>query len=107
MTVMELTINLCSETAPNEGTLKVFPNVMLSNAYTIMRPFFVPIVAPDSPDLLDPKNWKYGEPRYQPRCPMMQLTSSLQIFQVTTSPGSIPLGRALPGRVRMPRRILI
>ncbi|THH30269.1 hypothetical protein EUX98_g3936 [Antrodiella citrinella] len=48
-----------SETAPHEGTLKVFPNVMLSNAYTIMRPFFRPTVSASSSDLLECKNWEY------------------------------------------------
>ncbi|OBZ72402.1 Uncharacterized protein YbiU [Grifola frondosa] len=32
-----------SETGPNQGTLQVFPNVGLSNAYTILRPFFTPV----------------------------------------------------------------
>lgn len=32
-----------SETAPTQGTLRVFPDVHLSNAYTILRPFFRPI----------------------------------------------------------------
>ncbi|PFH46582.1 hypothetical protein AMATHDRAFT_69546 [Amanita thiersii Skay4041] len=31
-----------SSTGPNEGTLKVFPNVKLSTAYMILRPFFRP-----------------------------------------------------------------
>ncbi|KAH8091349.1 DUF1479-domain-containing protein [Cristinia sonorae] len=48
-----------SETAPREGTLKVFPNVILSNAYTIMRPFFRPKTRPISPNLLDANNWEY------------------------------------------------
>jgi len=50
-----------SETAPHEGTLKVFPSVILSNSYTIMRPFFR-FNGPDNADLeatLDPKNWVY------------------------------------------------
>ncbi|EMD31280.1 hypothetical protein CERSUDRAFT_89135 [Gelatoporia subvermispora B] len=47
-----------SETAPHEGTLQVFPNVMLSNAYIILRPFFnlAPGAAEDS---LDPKDWVF------------------------------------------------
>ncbi|KAN0092612.1 Protein of unknown function (DUF1479) domain containing protein [Tylopilus felleus] len=48
-----------SETAPTQGTLRVFPDVQLSNAYTILRPFFRPTVPEDSPDILDPKNWKF------------------------------------------------
>ncbi|XP_006459018.1 hypothetical protein AGABI2DRAFT_217897 [Agaricus bisporus var. bisporus H97] len=46
-----------SETGPGQGTLKVFPNVLLSNAYIILRPFFKPLVPVDSLDILDPKNW--------------------------------------------------
>ncbi|EAU85169.2 DUF1479 domain-containing protein [Coprinopsis cinerea okayama7 len=47
-----------SETAPTEGTLKVFPDVHLSNAYIILRPFFRPLVSPNSPDIRHPKNWE-------------------------------------------------
>ncbi|KAG9316065.1 hypothetical protein JVU11DRAFT_3732 [Chiua virens] len=48
-----------SETAPTQGTLRVFPDVQLSNAYTLLRPFFSPTVPEDSPYILDPKNWKF------------------------------------------------
>ncbi|KAJ3827220.1 hypothetical protein EV361DRAFT_167826 [Lentinula raphanica] len=48
-----------SETEPHQGTLKVFPNVVLSNAYIILRPFFRPLVPIDSKDILDVKNWAY------------------------------------------------
>ncbi|KIJ14412.1 hypothetical protein PAXINDRAFT_100134 [Paxillus involutus ATCC 200175] len=48
-----------SETAPTQGTLRVFPDVALSNAYTILRPFFRPTVPLDSADILDAKNWKF------------------------------------------------
>lgn len=48
-----------SETAPGEGTLRVFPSVLLSNAYLILRPFFRPTVPPSSPDIRDPKNWEF------------------------------------------------
>lgn len=51
-----------SETAPTQGTLKVFPDVLLSNAYIILRPFFRHLVPADSKDILDPKNWIFGEP---------------------------------------------
>lgn len=50
-----------SETAPTQGTLKVFPDIILSNAYIILRPFFRPIVSADSGDVLDAKNWEFGE----------------------------------------------
>jgi hypothetical protein len=49
-----------SETSPTQGTLRVFPDVFLSNAYTILRPFFRPTVPIGSKDILDPKNWVFG-----------------------------------------------
>lgn len=50
-----------SVTGPGEGTLQVFPDVGLSNAYLMLRPFFRPPVG--SADLLlDPKNWTFGKP---------------------------------------------
>ena len=51
----------CSETAPTEGTLRVFPDVTISNAYVILRPFFRRMVPLDDPAILDPKNWELGE----------------------------------------------
>ncbi|TFY82741.1 hypothetical protein EWM64_g1272 [Hericium alpestre] len=48
-----------SETAPHQGTLKLFPDVLLSNAYTILRPFFRPRAASVACDPLDPQNWEY------------------------------------------------
>ncbi|KAF8495327.1 DUF1479-domain-containing protein [Gautieria morchelliformis] len=48
-----------SDTGPNEGTLQVFPNIVLSNSYLILRPFFRPIPSPVSDDPLDPKNWAF------------------------------------------------
>ena len=51
---------LHSETAPTEGTLEVFPDVGLSNAYIMLRPFFQPRVPLDDPEILDAKNWQYG-----------------------------------------------
>ncbi|KAJ7220279.1 hypothetical protein GGX14DRAFT_434027, partial [Mycena pura] len=48
-----------SKTGPGEGTLKVFPDVLISNAYIILRPFFRPLVPVDSEDILDAKNWAF------------------------------------------------
>lgn len=45
-----------SETGPGEGTLRVYPDVQLGNAYIILRPFFSPI--DPNGDLNDPENWK-------------------------------------------------
>ena len=49
-----------SETGPTEGTLRVFPDVLLSNAYIILRPFFSPTVPSNSKDIYDANNWKFG-----------------------------------------------
>ncbi|KAK1228853.1 hypothetical protein PQX77_008095 [Marasmius sp. AFHP31] len=48
-----------SETGPKRGTLRVFPDVLLSNAYLILRPFFRSTVGPDAEDYLKPENWKF------------------------------------------------
>ncbi|EEB94270.1 hypothetical protein MPER_06937 [Moniliophthora perniciosa FA553] len=48
-----------SETAPTQGTLKVFPDVLLSNSYLILRPFFRPTVPSESEEVLKPENWKF------------------------------------------------
>ncbi|KAJ6468308.1 hypothetical protein C8R45DRAFT_1018246 [Mycena sanguinolenta] len=48
-----------SKTAPGHGTLKVFPDVLLSNAYIILRPFFRPLVSLDSKEILDASNWAF------------------------------------------------
>ncbi|KAJ3791530.1 hypothetical protein GGU11DRAFT_881143 [Lentinula aff. detonsa] len=51
-----------SRLACNEGTLKVFPDVVLSNVYITLRPFFRPLVPTDSKDILDVKNYtSYAE----------------------------------------------
>ena len=50
-----------SETAPTQGTLRVFPDVLLSNAYIILRPFFSPTVPSSSKDIYDANNWKFGK----------------------------------------------
>ena len=48
-----------SETAPTEGTLQVFPNVIMSNAYMILRPFVSPKEGA-SPESYDPNDWQFG-----------------------------------------------
>ncbi|GJE92712.1 DUF1479 domain-containing protein [Phanerochaete sordida] len=49
-----------SETAPNQGTLQVFPDVMLSNTYIILRPFFKPVSdGLSEAELLKAENWKF------------------------------------------------
>jgi hypothetical protein len=50
-----------SDTGPGEGTLKVFPDILLSSAYIMLRPFFSSTVEPDHPKALDAANWKFGE----------------------------------------------
>lgn len=49
-----------SETGPSQGTLKVFPDVHLSNAYIILRPFFRSVATNDQ-NPFDPQSWEFGE----------------------------------------------
>lgn len=52
-----------TETGPTQGTLKVFPDVLLSNSYMILRPFFRFVESAESSENpLDPKNWEFGKP---------------------------------------------
>ena len=71
---------LRSETAPSEGTLKVFPDVILSNAYLILRPFFRAKQTPVSSDPLDPDNFEFGE----------TFVLSLKFMNVTHLPQTFP-----------------
>ncbi|TDL17914.1 DUF1479-domain-containing protein [Rickenella mellea] len=50
-----------SETAPHEGTLKVFPDVTLSNTYLILRPFFRQKEKLVTEDPLDAQNWEFDD----------------------------------------------
>ncbi|KAK0494059.1 hypothetical protein EDD18DRAFT_1403122 [Armillaria luteobubalina] len=43
----------------SSGTIQFFPNVNISNAYIMLRPFFRPLVPVDSPDILKAQSWKY------------------------------------------------
>ncbi|KAG8904712.1 hypothetical protein FRB99_001298 [Tulasnella sp. 403] len=49
-----------SDTGPGEGTLRVFPDLLLANAYITLRPFFRP-VNPNlqGDELLDASNWVF------------------------------------------------
>jgi len=46
-----------SSTGPGEGTLRVFPDVLLSNAYLILRPFFR--LKEGATDILNKENWVF------------------------------------------------
>ncbi|KAJ7824584.1 hypothetical protein B0H14DRAFT_3728287 [Mycena olivaceomarginata] len=48
-----------SKAGPGQGTLKVFPDVLLSNAYIILRPFFRPLVSLSSKEILDAEKWEF------------------------------------------------
>lgn len=81
-----------SETAPTQGTLKVFPDVLLSNAYTLLRPFFTPLVPVDSTGIYDGKNWKFGG-FYDPRSVSWvaeSYTNPLLDLSTPDFPGIIP-----------------
>jgi hypothetical protein len=45
--------------APHQGTLQVFPNVILSNAYNMIRPFFRSTLPEGSPGALNAENWVF------------------------------------------------
>ncbi|KAL3418929.1 hypothetical protein PVAG01_09150 [Phlyctema vagabunda] len=54
-----------SHTGPREGTLKVNPNIQLSTAYYLLRPFFAPIqpaksltAGENTAEYLQPENWR-------------------------------------------------
>lgn len=59
----ELSLN--SKAGPGQGTLNVFPDVLLSNAYIILRPFFRPLVPLSSKEILDAEKWEFGAPKIQ------------------------------------------
>ncbi|KAG8951538.1 hypothetical protein FRC03_012494 [Tulasnella sp. 419] len=49
-----------SDTGPGEGTLRVFPDVLLSTAYLVLRPFFRPVDKTLEGDaFLDKSNWVF------------------------------------------------
>ena len=52
-----------STTGPKEGTLCLFPDLLLSNAYIILRPFFIPVKSAsecqDREEFLASENWKF------------------------------------------------
>jgi hypothetical protein len=47
-----------SETGPSQGTIRFFPDVLLSNAYIILRPFFRMKAGANDP--LPAENWELG-----------------------------------------------
>ena len=51
-----------SDTGPGEGTLQVFPDVVLSTAYIMLRPFFSCTADPEGELALKAENWKFGKP---------------------------------------------
>ena len=99
-----------SETAPNEGTLQVFPNVMLSNAYTIIRPFFTPKEG-RSAESFNPDDWKYGACLFRGiasrRLRAMLTSETIQTFRTPSSTASTRSERHLLGPARTPRHIRI
>ncbi|KAF8657408.1 hypothetical protein AX16_002205 [Volvariella volvacea WC 439] len=48
-----------SDTGPQQGTLTVFPDVLLSNSYITLRPFFRPTVPINSPEIFKAENWEF------------------------------------------------
>ncbi|KAI0057191.1 DUF1479-domain-containing protein [Artomyces pyxidatus] len=46
-------------TGPHQGTIRFFPDVLLSNAYLILRPFFSLKPTPVTENNLDAQNWQF------------------------------------------------
>ena len=86
-----------SETAPSQGTLKVFPDVLLANAYIIMRPFFRPVS--DLQNSLDAKNWEYGKPNLIKFHQGSSNNDVFQTYRLRNSPVYMPAMVASPDRV--------
>jgi hypothetical protein len=53
-----MTDEIRSETGPTEGTLRIYPDLLLGTSYLLLRPFFRQI-DPDSHDPLSPSNWVF------------------------------------------------
>ena len=52
-----------SNTGPGEGTLKIYPLLRHTTAYTLLRPFFAPLKPdPSATNYLDPSNWVLETP---------------------------------------------
>ncbi|KAH7021480.1 uncharacterized protein B0I36DRAFT_297167 [Microdochium trichocladiopsis] len=51
--------------APKEGTLLLYPNLLTTIAYVLLRPFFRPPTDPDS-DVMDPETWMFDESGWFP-----------------------------------------
>jgi hypothetical protein len=54
-----------SATSPSHGTLQVFPDVKLSNAYLMLRPFFrlkEGMNVGDEETVLKAESWEFGAP---------------------------------------------
>ncbi|KZO97475.1 DUF1479-domain-containing protein [Calocera viscosa TUFC12733] len=87
-----------SNTGPGEGTLKVFPNVQLSNAYVVLRPFFR-LRSPDL-DPMQVENWEYDPdtahyPGLQPQKSMRLNEDTHPHLRLTDTMTCMP--RVLPG----------
>lgn len=71
-------------TAPREGTIMVYPNVVNSIAYVLLRPFFTPPSNPD--DIMKAEKWEFDETGW---------------FPGTTKPNSQRLSRASHPHLRL------
>ena len=94
-----------SETAPNEGTLQVFPNVMLSNPYMIVRPFFA-LKEGAQPDSFDPNDWRFGMV-FKTTCYVASAYNRGQTPRLRISTVFIHTARRLLAHARTPRHTRI
>ena len=58
-----------STTGPKEGTLRLFPDLLLSNAYLMLRPFFIRVKpaseCQDREEFLASENWRFDNSNTQ------------------------------------------
>lgn len=53
-----------TQTAPNEGTILVYPNVAMAISYILLRPFFCP--PSDPAEIMDASKWTFDETSWFP-----------------------------------------
>ncbi|KIL63976.1 hypothetical protein M378DRAFT_1045411 [Amanita muscaria Koide BX008] len=86
-----------SNTGPNEGTLKVFPNILLGTSYLILRPFF------------RPRNPQSSSPKFEDWTVNIDHLTFLEEFNEKTHPHMgfdrtmVSAPRVEPGSVRQHR----
>ena len=77
-----------STTGPKEGTLCLFPDLLLSNAYLMLRPFFIPVKSASEcqhrEEFLASENWRFDNSYTQ--FPGIELIGGMQWLNSGTHP---------------------